>query len=97
MIGLEEEIGSQGHPGRGLPSATGALAAPHEHRGDRPTYWPAAADLAAGFAGEPLAVRLLNWQGSADLRTLCDANCLACFPPGDRTYPAGAAVPLRLL
>lgn len=87
----------QGRPAQGLARATGVLAAPHEHRGDRPTYWPAAADLTARFAGEPQAVRLLNWQGSADLRTLCDANCLACFPAGDRVYAAGETVSLRLL
>ncbi|MFO0901560.1 MAG: gephyrin-like molybdotransferase Glp [Pirellulales bacterium] len=80
------------------PAATevaATLVAPHEQRGDRPTYWPA-------FLEEPASavaphVRLLNWQGSGDLRTLSDANALAVFPAGDRRFEAGATVPVRRL
>jgi molybdopterin biosynthesis enzyme len=42
-------------------------------------------------------VELLDWKGSADLRTLADADCLAQFPAGDRTYAAGDRVGVYLL
>jgi molybdopterin biosynthesis enzyme len=75
---------------------TASLVAPHEHRGDRPTYWPAYLEPPApGDASR--RVRLLPWQGSGDLRTLSDANALAVFPAGDRRYAAGEAVQVREL
>jgi molybdopterin biosynthesis enzyme len=40
---------------------------------------------------------LLDWQGSADLRTLADANCLAFFPPGNREYTTDDPIDVRLL
>ena len=40
---------------------------------------------------------LLPWQGSGDLRTLTDANCLAHFPAGDRLFRAGDVVEVLLL
>ena len=55
------------------------------HRGTRPTYHPATVT----FDSDPPAVTTLSWQGSADLRTLTDANCLAIFPAGDRDYDEG--------
>jgi len=42
-------------------------------------------------------IRLLDWQGSADLRTLADANCLAFFPPGNREYTPDDPIDVRLL
>jgi molybdenum cofactor synthesis domain-containing protein len=42
-------------------------------------------------------VSLLSWQGSGDLRTLTDANCLAHFPAGDRLFRAGDEVEVLLL
>jgi molybdopterin molybdotransferase len=48
------------------------------------------------FANRP-RIRLLDWQGSADLRTLADANCLAFFPPGQREYTTEDAVEVRLM
>jgi molybdopterin biosynthesis enzyme len=39
----------------------------------------------------------LPWQGSGDLRTLTDANCLAYFPAGDRLFAAGDNVEVLLL
>jgi molybdopterin molybdotransferase len=69
------------------------LAMPHVHRGDRPTYHPARLESADGRN----LIRPLRWQGSGDLRTLVEANALACFPAGDREYPAGEPiVALRL-
>ena len=65
------------------------LAHTFQHRGDRPTYFPAAV---TEDASSPPHVKLLNWKGSADLRTLADANCLAHFPAGDRNYAAGESL-----
>jgi molybdopterin biosynthesis enzyme len=56
-----------------------------EIRGDRPTYWPSRLRLAHGQA----LVEPLDWRGSADQRCLRDANCLAIFQSGGRTYAAG--------
>ena len=62
------------------------------YRGVRPTYFPAS--LVESSTGESSAprVQLLDWRGSADLRTLMDADCLVKFPAGDATYEAGAPV-----
>lgn len=64
----------------GMARTTGRLTKEHRQRGERPTYWP------AHCAGD---VTPLPWQGSGDLRTLTDANCLAFFPPGERVFAAG--------
>jgi molybdopterin biosynthesis enzyme len=61
------------------------LGREHAHRGDRPTFFPAT--LRAGEGR--LIVDPLPWHGSADLRTLSDANALAFFPAGDRVFLAG--------
>jgi molybdopterin molybdotransferase len=82
-----------GRPPLGLPRAKGALTQDHQQRGARPTYWPAALET----EGDRQRVRPLPWKGSGDLRTLTDANCLACFPPGDRTFAAGEEIEVRLL
>lgn len=82
--------------GRGdasLVQVAAELAMPYVHRGDRPTYQPARLESADGRN----LIRPLRWQGSGDLRTLVDANALACFPAGDREYPSGELiVALRL-
>lgn len=61
------------------------LTGAHRHRGDRPTYFPARFCPVNGLAH----VELLAWKGSADLRTLSSADCLAYFPKGERSYEAG--------
>jgi molybdopterin molybdotransferase len=71
-----------------LVGVEAALAVPHVHRGDRPTYHPARLESADGKN----VIRPLRWQGSGDLRTLVEANALACFPAGDREYPAGESI-----
>ena len=73
----------------GLAAATAQLAREHKQRGDRPTYWP-------GMNSEDGVVPL-PWQGSGDLRTLADANCLIYFPAGDRVIAAGGQVSVLLL
>ena len=64
------------------------LGADYEHHGDRPTYHPAQLQRAP----DAEAVEPLPWQGSADLRTLIEADCLAHFPAGDRKYTAGEVI-----
>jgi molybdopterin molybdotransferase len=64
------------------------LTRDHQQRGDRPTYFPAA----MSFVGHELVVQTVAWKGSADLRSLAEANCLAYFPPGDRLFAAGEVV-----
>lgn len=59
-----------------------ALTHAFDHRGDRPTYFPAVIRPKEGGA----EVTLTAWKGSADLRSLCDANGLAYFPEGDRAF-----------
>jgi molybdopterin molybdotransferase len=77
-----------GHTDPSPAYAPAALAHAFDHRGDRPTYFPAAISSQATNR----QVTLTAWKGSADLRTLTEANCLACFPEGDRSFQAGDAV-----
>ncbi len=64
------------------------LTKQHQQRGNRPTYWPSALRP----AGEQVGVEPLDWRGSADLRALARADCLAFFPGGDALYEAGQQV-----
>lgn len=75
------------------PVQQAALTDPQQQRGERPTYFPAKCQ--AGPAG--ISVTPLPWQGSADLRTLSEANCLIHFPAGDRDYQAGDQVEVVML
>jgi molybdopterin molybdotransferase len=76
------------------PRHLATLLEPFSHRGDRPTFWPGRREeRTCGFFGQ--AVEPLRWQGSGDLRTLVDADCLICFPAGDRAYVAGEEVDVR--
>ncbi len=72
---------------------TARLGAPFQHRGDRPTYHPAQFSIAHD---EP-NVTPLRWHGSADQRTLASADCLICFPAGDRDYAMGERVGVMML
>ncbi len=64
------------------------LAHDHTQRGNRPTFHPACCQ----DGPEGRSVQTVPWQGSSDLRATTAANCLAYFPAGDQTYPAGSAV-----
>jgi molybdopterin molybdotransferase len=64
------------------------LAQDHQQRDDRPTYFPAV----RRYESPRDTVTPLAWRGSADLRALTDANCLAFFPGGEKTYHAGSEV-----
>jgi molybdopterin molybdotransferase len=69
------------------------LAGEFRQQGDRPVYHPAfLRDEEHGAV-----VELLNWQGSADLRTLADADCLVIFPAGEKHYSEGEQVAVHLL
>jgi molybdopterin molybdotransferase len=71
-----------------LVEVTAELAIDHVHRGARPTYHPARLTITSRQAH----VEPLRWQGSGDLRTLVEANALACFPGGDRTFRRGETI-----
>lgn len=73
--------------------STAELKAPFRHRGDRPTFYPGRTQR--DRAQDRLTVQPLGWRGSADLRTLADADVLICFEPGDYDLPAGASVSVR--
>jgi molybdopterin molybdotransferase len=80
-----------GRQPKGLPRRAARLTQDHKQRGDRPTYWPAHCNESSND------VTPLDWQGSGDLRTLTDANCLIHFPAGDRLFAAGDEVNVLLL
>jgi molybdopterin molybdotransferase len=82
-----------GREPKGLPRLTATLTKEHKQRGERPAYWPA---VLAEECDER-RVTPLPWQGSGDLRTLSDANCLAVFPPGERIFQPGENVAVLLL
>ena len=69
------------------------LASDQRHRGDRLTFLPARTFERDGETH----VELLEWRGSADLRTLAQANCLVRFPAGDHQFTAGEHVPIYVL
>jgi molybdopterin molybdotransferase len=81
-----------GRHSRGLTRVAASLTQEHRQRGDRPTYWPAV----LGIEADRRLVTPLPWQGSGDLRTLTDANCLAFFPTGDRAFAAGETIEVLL-
>jgi molybdopterin molybdotransferase len=74
-------------------TSSARLARDFVHRGDRPTYHPA---RLLGTADEA-SVDPLDWKGSADLRTLAEANCLARFPEGERQFAQGSSIDVILL
>lgn len=72
----------------GLCSQNAVLTRVHQHRGNRPTFFPAVLRTQSGQT----VVEPLDWKGSADLCSLTDANCLAHFPAGDRTFQSGEEI-----
>ena len=81
------------HEDSALKMKPARLATDHFQRGERPTYWPAVIEEDA----DDVIVTLLPSKGSADLKTLADANCLAFFPGEERVFPAGEALTVYLL
>lgn len=82
--------GKDPEPLRVLPAR---LANEFNHRGDRPTYFPAVVRR----EGRELLADLVRWRGSADIRGLTLANALAIFAAGDRLWPAGEPIDVLLL
>jgi molybdopterin molybdotransferase len=68
------------------------LARGFSHRGDRPTYFPCRLVDGAGAAPDRPVLEPLDWSGSADLRTVAEADGLAVFPAGDRDYASDEVV-----
>jgi molybdopterin molybdotransferase len=67
----------------------GRLTCAFVHRGDRPTYHPSV----VGVEGpQSVSITPLDWAGSADLRTVAQADGFAVFPAGDRSYEPGEVV-----
>ncbi|MEX1223780.1 MAG: molybdopterin molybdotransferase MoeA, partial [Pirellulales bacterium] len=79
-----------GHAWQPPPTITAELGQAFVTHGNRSTYYPARLDE----SGERPTVELLAWQGSGDLRTITEANCLAIFAPGETEYAAGANIPV---
>ena len=83
-----------GDASRGLQRRRARLQSARDHRGDRPTYFPARLHEPSGRAADNDAPQLevAAWKGSADLAALCAADCLAYFPPGPKQYQAGDGI-----
>lgn len=76
-----------------LPLHNARLACEYLQRGDRSVFYPARVH----GNGAELIAELLPWQGSADLRTLTEAQGLAFFPAGEKRYSPGDTVGVYLL
>jgi molybdopterin molybdotransferase len=74
------------------PQVEGCLLREYSQPGDRPTYFPARLRQEQGT----VRVELLEWRGSADLRTLAWADGLACFPAGRERFQPGDKVTVIL-
>jgi molybdopterin molybdotransferase len=74
-----------GHADPGSPMLSAVLAEDFAYRSDRPTYYPARLES----SGPGWSVRPVPWFGSADLRSLTQANALVLFPSGDHRHQAG--------
>ncbi len=69
------------------------LAEAYRYKGGRPVYLPAKIESNdAGESGTGEQVRLLAWQGSADLRRLAEANALVQLAEAACEYAAGEEV-----
>lgn len=62
------------------------------HRGERPTFHPACLVREGKESAWPPRAQALAWSGSADLRTVAQADGFAVFPAGDRDYAQGEIV-----
>ena len=70
------------------PAWDSVLAADHETRGNRPTYWPGRRCVGS----DPFRVEALPWNGSSDLLSLRSAEGLIHFPVRSTPYQAGEKV-----
>ena len=72
---------------------TGRLQHDWVHRGGRPTFFPGVARPGP----DGVEVSLCPWKGSADQRSLGDANVLVVFPEQHTEYKIGSAVQFEWL
>ena len=82
-----------GAPAEGLERGVATLADSFHQRAARPTFFPARTYLENGQTW----VQPLAWKGSADQRTLTDANCLAYFPADKNQYETGDSISIYRL
>ena len=78
---------SGGEP-TGLEQTEATLHEAFHTRASRPTFFPSRLYL----ENNQTRVQPLPWKGSADQRTLTDANCLAYFPADQNQYDAGDTI-----
>ncbi|MCP3693793.1 MAG: molybdopterin molybdenumtransferase MoeA, partial [Planctomycetaceae bacterium] len=78
---------SGGEP-TGLEQTEARLHEAFHKRASRPTFFPSRLYL----ENNQTRVQPLPWKGSADQRTLTDANCLAYFPADQNQYDAGDTI-----
>jgi len=74
-------------PARPVPLSA-RMAISHDHRDDRPTYFPSRLEWTSGGP----QVTPVEWKGSSDLRSTVDANAMTFFPAGERVFAAGELV-----
>jgi molybdopterin molybdotransferase len=77
--------GDRVHPACAYP-----LARSFHQKGDRPTYHPAR--LSTTSAEGATRLEPLDWAGSADLKTVAEADGFAIFAAGERRYQEGEIV-----
>jgi len=82
-----------GATAEGLERGAATLVDSFHQRAARPTFFPARSYLENGQT----CVQPLAWKGSADQRTLTDANCLAYFPADKNQYEAGDSISIYRL
>jgi molybdopterin molybdotransferase len=68
------------------------LGRPFVQRGDRPTYFPARLVEPRADGDSSIGIETLDWAGSADLRSVAEADGFAIFPAGDREFREGEIV-----
>lgn len=77
-----------GHLDAKPPVELARLTHQYTMRGDRPTYFP----VELHRTPNGLTARLVNWQGSSDLRATVEANGMVFMPPEQREYQPGESV-----
>jgi molybdopterin molybdotransferase len=77
-----------GRGAKGLRVQQAVLASPFQQRGERTTFYPATLQEREGR----LHATPVDWKGSADLRTLTEADGWIELLAGDRDYQAGDEV-----
>jgi len=77
-----------GDPQPSPPLQKGRLAETFECSGERATYFPCRWERTETGS----TIRLIDWRGSADLRSAIDADGLAVFPIGEQHFASGSVI-----